>query len=178
MPIFCVSDLHLCDRGFRDNFAVEGREARFYKFLDYVEAEGGQLYVLGDLFDWWQANLSKSIFAYRDLLARLAHMGPVGALWIAGNHDNALTDFIGSEIKLRGLELPAMSKAFEATIGGTAVRLPSRPRVRSLLPGRQPRQRRDYRDHFRAVGGPQPRAVRPPAVMPWKTSSSARWKGP
>ena len=48
MSIFCVSDLHLCDRGFRDNFAVEGREARFYKFLDYVEAEGGQLYVLGD----------------------------------------------------------------------------------------------------------------------------------
>ena len=61
MPIFCVADLHLCDRGFRDNFAVEGREARFYKFLDYVEANGGQLYVLGDLFDWWQANLSKSV---------------------------------------------------------------------------------------------------------------------
>ena len=39
MPIFCVSDLHLCDRGFRDNFAVEGREARFYKFLDYVVAK-------------------------------------------------------------------------------------------------------------------------------------------
>jgi len=118
MPIFCVSDLHLCDRGYRDNFAVEGREARFHKFLDFVEAEGGQLYILGDLFDWWQANLSKSMRVYRNLLARLAHMGPVGALWIAGNHDNSLTDFIGSEIKLRGIELPAMSKAFEATIGG------------------------------------------------------------
>ena len=79
MPIFCVSDLHLCDRGYRDNFAVEGREARFYRFLDYVEAEGGQLYVLGDLFDWWQANLSKSVRVYQDLLARLAHMGPGGA---------------------------------------------------------------------------------------------------
>ena len=54
MSIFCVSDLHLADRGFRDNFAVEGREARFHKFLDYVAAEGGQLYVLGDLFDFWR----------------------------------------------------------------------------------------------------------------------------
>ncbi len=63
MPIFCVSDLHLCDRGFRDNFAVEGREARFYKFLDYVEAERGQLYVLGDLFDFWQANMSRAVVA-------------------------------------------------------------------------------------------------------------------
>ena len=68
MPIFCVSDLHLCDRGYRDNFAVEGREARFYEFLDYVEANGSQLCILGDLFDWWQSNLSKSVFAYRDLL--------------------------------------------------------------------------------------------------------------
>jgi UDP-2,3-diacylglucosamine pyrophosphatase LpxH len=118
MPIFCVSDLHLCDRGYRDNFAVEGREARFCKFLDYVEAEGGLLYVLGDLFDWWQVNLSRSIRAYQDLLARLAHLGSLGALWVVGNHDNALTDFIGSNIKLQGLTLPAMSRAFEATIGG------------------------------------------------------------
>jgi len=118
MPIFCVSDLHLCDRGYRDNFAVEGREARFYKFLDYVETEGGLLYVLGDLFDWWQVNLSRSIRAYQDLLARLAHIGSLGALWVVGNHDNALTDFIGSNIKLEGLSLPAMSRAFEASIGG------------------------------------------------------------
>ena len=38
MPIFCVSDLHLCDRGHRDNFAVEGREARFHEFLELQRA--------------------------------------------------------------------------------------------------------------------------------------------
>ncbi len=118
MSIFCVSDLHLCDRGYRDNFAVEGREVRFHKFLDYVESEGGLLYILGDLFDWWQVNLSRSIRAYQDLLARMAHMGPLGALWVVGNHDNALIDFIGTQIKLQGITLPAMSRAFEATIGG------------------------------------------------------------
>lgn len=118
MPIFCISDLHLCDRGYRDNFAVEGREKRFHTFLDYVVAEGGQLYILGDLFDWWQANLSRSIRAYQELLARLAHIRPSGALWIVGNHDNALTDFIDSEVRLSGLELPVMTRAFQSTIGG------------------------------------------------------------
>ena len=31
MPTFCISDLHLCDRGPRDNFAYNGREERFYQ---------------------------------------------------------------------------------------------------------------------------------------------------
>ena len=56
MPTFCVSDLHLCNRGPRDNFAYNGREARFSDFLDFVAASRGRLIVLGDLFDWWQAN--------------------------------------------------------------------------------------------------------------------------
>ena len=80
MPIFCVSDLHLCDRGYRDNFAVEGREARFHKFLDYVEAEGGRLYVLGDLFDWWQVQSEHGRSRPTETcLDRLAHMGSAGA---------------------------------------------------------------------------------------------------
>jgi len=114
--LFCVSDLHLCDRGPRDNFIVRGEE-RFFKFLDYVQDQNGELYVLGDLFDWWQCNLSASVLAYEKLLGRLANIGEVGALWIAGNHDSAFTQFIGRNINLR-LERPAMSRAFETTLGG------------------------------------------------------------
>ena len=65
---------------------MEGREERFYKFLDYVEAEGGQLYVLGDLFDFWQANMSRAVVAYLDLLTRLDKMQ---AVYVVGNHDCA-----------------------------------------------------------------------------------------
>jgi UDP-2,3-diacylglucosamine pyrophosphatase LpxH len=141
MSIFCVSDLHLCDRGPRDTFVFGDREKRFHQFLDYVEKSGGQLYILGDLFDWWQANLSASVRAYKDLLERLACVGVglLGTNWIAGNHDSALTDFIGTEIKLRGIEMPVMSRAFETTIGGRRFAVlhghESDPYCRSMNPG-------------------------------------------
>ena len=40
MRRYVVSDLHLCDRGPRDNFSYKGREERFGRFLDKVEVEG------------------------------------------------------------------------------------------------------------------------------------------
>ena len=116
MPIFCVSDLHLCDRGYRDNFAVEGREARFYKFLDYVDAERGQLYVLGDLFDFWQANMSRAVVAYLDLLTRLDKMQ---AVYVVGNHDGDLASFIGKPSLMPGHPFFLREvRAFEQNIGG------------------------------------------------------------
>lgn len=90
MTIFCISDLHLCDKGPRDNFIVRG-EKRLYNFLDYVQNQNGRLYILGDLFEWWQCNLSTSVIAYRELLTRLFDMD---AYWIVGNHDNACTAFL------------------------------------------------------------------------------------
>ncbi len=115
MAIYCVSDLHLGDRGARDNFCVEGREDRFLAFLDHVEASRGKLYILGDLFDWWQVNLSRSVMAYWGLLRRF---DALGATWVVGNHDGALAEFIGEEY-FDGL--PAFRccrRAFEQTIGG------------------------------------------------------------
>ena len=90
MPTYCISDLHLCDKGPRDNFCFNGREARFHKFLDHVETCNGRLIVLGDLFDWWQANLSDSVLAHLPLIDRLATMN---AIYVVGNHDCALLDF-------------------------------------------------------------------------------------
>ena len=125
MPIFCVSDLHLCDRGYRDNFAVEGREVRFYKFLDYVEAERAQLYVLGDLFDFWQANLSRAVVAYLDLLTRLDKMQ---AIYVVGNHD---CDFIGvhwpAGFDAGASILSARGSSLRADHWRSAVLLPPRP---------------------------------------------------
>ena len=115
MPIFCVSDLHLCDRGYRDNFAVEGREARFHEFLDFVQGLGGHLYILGDLFDWWQVNLGNSITTYSPLIDRL---GAMGARWIVGNHDNALVALIGSRLMPDHPFFRRSCRAFEETIGG------------------------------------------------------------
>lgn len=115
MPIVCISDLHLCDRGPRDNFAHGDREARFYAFLDFVEVQNGLLYILGDLFDFWQANLSQAVLAYLPLMDRLAAMN---ATYIVGNHDNALVGFIGSKLMPAHLLLQRSCRPFEQTIGG------------------------------------------------------------
>lgn len=91
-PIFCISDLHLGDGGPRDNFLPE-KEKQLYAFLDYVEAQHGELLILGDLFEMWQANWSK-VFTYREhLLDRMARMG---ATYILGNHDADLYYFQGT----------------------------------------------------------------------------------
>ena len=97
MTKYCVSDLHAGDRGPRDNFNFLNRESRFYDFLDWVESQRAELYILGDLFDFWQMNVSASLNEYVDLLDRFEDMQ---ATYIVGNHDNAFVHFIGTERRL------------------------------------------------------------------------------
>jgi UDP-2,3-diacylglucosamine pyrophosphatase LpxH len=94
MPVFIASDQHLGDKGVRDNFARPvDKTPIFNDFLDHVAAEKGKLILAGDLFDFWQVNLSRAILANRLLLDRLAQMG---AAYIVGNHDSDLRYFIGT----------------------------------------------------------------------------------
>jgi UDP-2,3-diacylglucosamine pyrophosphatase LpxH len=115
MPTYCISDLHLCDRGLRDNFCFDGRERRFCDFLDFVIANHGRLLILGDLFDWWQVNLGTAINAYLPLIDRLAEMG---ATWIVGNHDNALVRLLGTKLMPDHPLFRGSCHPFEEVIGG------------------------------------------------------------
>ncbi|MGA2059107.1 MAG: UDP-2,3-diacylglucosamine diphosphatase [Thermoguttaceae bacterium] len=115
MTRFCISDLHLCDKGPRDNFAFNGRGERFCEFLNFVGNQGGKLLILGDLFDWWQVNLSESVLCYRWLIDRLAAMQ---ARYVIGNHDNALAKFIGASLMPAHPLLQLSTGPFEETIGG------------------------------------------------------------
>ncbi len=114
MPRFCISDLHLCDRGPRDNFAYNSREKRFCEFLKFVDNNNGKLLILGDLFDWWQVNLSESVLRYHYLIDRLAAME---ARYVVGNHDNALVKFIGTSLMPAHSLFQSASGPFEETIG-------------------------------------------------------------
>jgi UDP-2,3-diacylglucosamine pyrophosphatase LpxH len=53
------------DGGPRDNFGHEGsnRPQQLTRFLDYVSEQNGELIVVGDLLEFWQANFSKVIVA-------------------------------------------------------------------------------------------------------------------
>ncbi len=89
MPIICISDLHLADKGPRDNFIPRG-ESRFRRFLDYVRHQNAKLRILGDLMDWWVCNFSKTIDSYSTLLS-IMHSQVETYTW--GNHDSLFAGF-------------------------------------------------------------------------------------
>jgi len=94
-PIFIVSDLHMGDGGPRDNFAVDNKEQQFLNFLDLVESQNGKLYILGDLFDFWQGNFGDIIMARKAMLDRLAQLETI---YVIGNHDWDLASLIDKKI--------------------------------------------------------------------------------
>jgi len=91
--IIAISDLHLGDKGPRDNFIVRG-EGRLYRFLDFVADNDARLVILGDLLETWQCNFGRIIKAYDQLLRRLVDFDPY---YIQGNHDNLLEPLIGTK---------------------------------------------------------------------------------
>jgi len=95
LPIFVISDLHLGDGGPRDNFAVGDRRQQSELFLDYVSSERGELVIVGDLFEFWQSNLSRVIVKNLPLLDRLQAMKTT---YVLGNHDADLCEFIGQDL--------------------------------------------------------------------------------
>jgi UDP-2,3-diacylglucosamine pyrophosphatase LpxH len=113
-PIFVMSDLHMGDGGARDNFAVGDRERQLSLFLDYVTQEQGELIVLGDLFEFWQMNLSRIVTRHRLLVDRLAEMN---AIYVLGNHDADLDGFVGTGFMPHPL-FQRMCGPFERQIGG------------------------------------------------------------
>ena len=95
--IYVLSDLHMGDRGPRDNFGYHGskKPKQFEQFLEFVEKNNGELIVLGDLFEFWQSSLAKVIITNKNLLDKMADME---VRYILGNHDADLKDFIGKNM--------------------------------------------------------------------------------
>lgn len=85
---YLISDLHLGDTSVRDNFAYKEKREQFSRFLDTVG--DSELLVLGDMFEFWQANIDRAVLANQSLLDRLADMN---VSYIPGNHDEDLAGF-------------------------------------------------------------------------------------
>ena len=111
--IIVVSDLHIGDGGPRDNFAADNKEKQFSLFLDYTEAQQSELFILGDLFEFWQAAVGKVLVHRRALLDRLARMK---AVYVVGNHDADIEDLIGTGL-LNHPFFDTMSGPFSRQIG-------------------------------------------------------------
>lgn len=116
--IFVISDLHLGDGSLRDKFEGGGKTPELHAFLDHVEREGGELFVLGDLFELWQMNLSLLLVRRRALLD---HLAAVGAVFVPGNHDVDLFHFVGTDF-LSHPFFKGMRAPFGRELGGRRFR--------------------------------------------------------
>jgi UDP-2,3-diacylglucosamine pyrophosphatase LpxH/uncharacterized membrane protein HdeD (DUF308 family) len=116
--IFVISDLHLGDGGLRDKFEAGGKTRELRAFLDHVGHEGGELFILGDLFELWQMNLSLLLVKRRELLDQLAAL-PV--VYVPGNHDVDLVHFTGTDFLVHPF-FRSMRAPFVRELGGRRYR--------------------------------------------------------
>jgi UDP-2,3-diacylglucosamine pyrophosphatase LpxH len=84
--IIAVSDVHLGETGFQE------QDRQFSNFLDHVQnsllREGGDLVLLGDIFDFWRGDLVEVLEEYSGIIEKLINFpGNVNIHYIVGNHD-------------------------------------------------------------------------------------------
>jgi UDP-2,3-diacylglucosamine hydrolase len=97
--ILFFSDAHL-------GMGTPGQEAlknrRLLSFLDHARRECDELYILGDLFDFWfeyRHVIPKGHFSVLSRLRELAS-GGLPITYLGGNHDFWIGDFLGREVGL------------------------------------------------------------------------------
>jgi UDP-2,3-diacylglucosamine hydrolase len=99
--IYFASDFHF---GIPDRESSLKREAQFTRWLDVVKKDASEIYLMGDLFDFWFEYKTAIPKGYIRLLGKLAEIADSGIAvhLFRGNHDmwafNYLEDEIGIHI--------------------------------------------------------------------------------
>jgi UDP-2,3-diacylglucosamine hydrolase len=97
MAIFFISDIHL---GEHFSEREKAKKEKLSDFLEMVGKSKGELYVVGDLFDFWfeyKHAIPKEHLAIILKLANLHNQG-LKLTYITGNHDFWLGDFLSREV--------------------------------------------------------------------------------
>ncbi len=112
--IVVVSDLHVGDKSNRDNFFSGGFNDLFLEFLNEGWVKESELIILGDFFEFWQANLGDAIKENLELIRILEARRPV---YVVGNHDVDLQPLINEPFFLDSF-FQNMCLPFFRIIGG------------------------------------------------------------
>ena len=119
-PAYFISDVHLAiDYDEKE----KRRRQRLFRLFDHVAESGGELYIIGDFFDFWFEYRHTSPHYYFDVLAQLQKLVDSGVTvhYILGNHDywtrDFLTDTIGIKIYKSALRIEINGKSFLLTHG-------------------------------------------------------------
>lgn len=101
-PLYFVSDVHLGVAGPEEEARKLGL---LLTLLRDIAAEQADLYIVGDLFDFWYEYRSVVPRGYHSLYAAIEEMVRDGSAvtYLAGNHDFAIGDFFSRDLGVRVL---------------------------------------------------------------------------
>jgi UDP-2,3-diacylglucosamine hydrolase len=101
MPgLYFVSDVHL---GLQDLQAEQQKLERLESLFVTIRREGGALYLLGDILDYWMEYrhvIPKGFTRFLCMLSELTRSG-IEVTWLAGNHDFYLGRYFNDELGIR-----------------------------------------------------------------------------
>jgi UDP-2,3-diacylglucosamine hydrolase len=98
--VYFLSDAHL---GADSEQKEKLKEKKLLTFFDQIKEDGDFLYILGDLFEFWfeyENVIPKNHFKILIKLKELTQRG-LKVIYIAGNHDFWLGDFLKTEIGIK-----------------------------------------------------------------------------
>jgi UDP-2,3-diacylglucosamine hydrolase len=95
--IFFISDVHL--GLYPANRSIE-REKKLVQWLDVIKNEAAELYLLGDIFDFWHEYRKVVPRGFTRFLGKLAEISDNGTKihFFTGNHDVWVYDYLPAEI--------------------------------------------------------------------------------
>jgi len=90
--IIVVSDVHLAEKA--NDFQVQEDDQKFADFLDFLVSgplkDGGDLVLLGDIFDLWRRDFVNALMESEPIVSRLINLGQKANIhihYVVGNHD-------------------------------------------------------------------------------------------
>ena len=97
--IYFLSDFHL---GAPDAASSLQREKRIVRFLESIKNDAEQIFIVGDLFDFWFEYSTVVPKGYTRILGTLAHLTDAGIRihFFVGNHDMWMRDYFQSELNI------------------------------------------------------------------------------
>ena len=137
---YFISDIHLGAKFIKN---PREHELTIVKWLDSISNDAKNLFLLGDILDYWyeyKEVVPRGFVRFFGALARLADSG-VNIVWFKGNHDIWIFDYLPTEIGLKvidgSMETVIDGKRFFMEHGdGVGESRPSYRRMRAIFRNR------------------------------------------
>jgi len=96
---YFISDLHLGAKYMTDPLE---RERRVCRFLDSIRDDAAEIYLLGDILDYWYEYKYVVPRGYIRFFGKLAELADAGVrlTWVTGNHDVWLFDYLRDQLNM------------------------------------------------------------------------------